>query len=105
VQISATARRKSTIYLNGLFGFSAATKRLIGTRAAPLPHREQRAEICELGRKILRSCELVNVAYRSNSSWIWTTVSFYVIEVNQRVQVKTPRDREVHRIDIVQAQI
>ena len=73
---------------------------------APAPYLtdEQRAEICELGRKI---CAHVNYECAGTVEFLMDMEDgkFYFIEVNPRVQVEHTVTEEVTGIDIVQAQI
>ncbi len=73
---------------------------------APAPYltEEQRAEICELGRRI---CAHVNYECAGTVEFLMdmNTSKFYFIEVNPRVQVEHTVTEEVTGIDIVQAQI
>ncbi|MGB0904144.1 MAG: pyruvate carboxylase, partial [Mangrovicoccus sp.] len=73
---------------------------------APAPYltEEQRAEICDLGRKI---CAHVNYECAGTVEFLMDmeTGNFYFIEVNPRVQVEHTVTEEVTGIDIVQAQI
>ncbi|GGE32290.1 pyruvate carboxylase [Primorskyibacter flagellatus] len=73
---------------------------------APAPYLTdaQRAEICELGRKI---CAHVNYECAGTVEFLMDmdTEQFYFIEVNPRVQVEHTVTEEVTGIDIVQAQI
>ena len=73
---------------------------------APAPYltEEQRAEICELGRKI---CAHVNYECAGTVEFLMDMDDgkFYFIEVNPRVQVEHTVTEEVTGIDIVQAQI
>ena len=73
---------------------------------APAPYLSdaQRAEICELGRKI---CAHVNYECAGTVEFLMDMDSgeFYFIEVNPRVQVEHTVTEEVTGIDIVQAQI
>ncbi|UWR16701.1 pyruvate carboxylase [Sulfitobacter sp. M368] len=73
---------------------------------APAPYltEEQRAEICELGRKI---CAHVGYECAGTVEFLMDmeTGKFYFIEVNPRVQVEHTVTEEVTGIDIVQAQI
>ncbi|RID90513.1 pyruvate carboxylase [Gemmobacter lutimaris] len=73
---------------------------------APAPYLtdEQRAEICELGRKI---CAHVNYECAGTVEFLMDMdeSKFYFIEVNPRVQVEHTVTEEVTGIDIVQAQI
>ncbi|MEQ6248443.1 pyruvate carboxylase [Sulfitobacter sp. HNIBRBA3233] len=73
---------------------------------APAPYltEDQRAEICELGRKI---CAHVNYECAGTVEFLMDmeTEQFYFIEVNPRVQVEHTVTEEVTGIDIVRAQI
>ncbi|MFV1440433.1 MULTISPECIES: pyruvate carboxylase [unclassified Phaeobacter] len=73
---------------------------------APAPYltEEQRAEICDLGRKI---CQHVNYECAGTVEFLMdmNDGKFYFIEVNPRVQVEHTVTEEVTGIDIVQAQI
>jgi pyruvate carboxylase len=73
---------------------------------APAPYltEEQRAEICDLGRKI---CAYVGYECAGTVEFLMDmeTDKFYFIEVNPRVQVEHTVTEEVTGIDIVQAQI
>ncbi|MDQ2093459.1 pyruvate carboxylase [Rhodalgimonas zhirmunskyi] len=73
---------------------------------APAPYLSdmQRAELCELGRKI---CAHVNYECAGTVEFLMDMESgnFYFIEVNPRVQVEHTVTEEVTGIDIVQAQI
>ncbi|MEM9967746.1 MAG: pyruvate carboxylase [Pseudomonadota bacterium] len=73
---------------------------------APAPYltKEQRTEICELGRKI---CAHVNYECAGTVEFLMDMADgkFYFIEVNPRVQVEHTVTEEVTGIDIVQAQI
>ncbi|OWU83390.1 pyruvate carboxylase [Oceanicola sp. 22II-s10i] len=73
---------------------------------APAPYltEAQRAEICELGRKI---CAHVGYECAGTVEFLMDmeTDQFYFIEVNPRVQVEHTVTEEVTGIDIVQAQI
>jgi pyruvate carboxylase len=73
---------------------------------APAPYLtpEQRAEVCEMGRKI---CAHVNYECAGTVEFLMDmdTQKFYFIEVNPRVQVEHTVTEEVTGIDIVQAQI
>ncbi len=73
---------------------------------APAPYltEEQRAEICDLGRRI---CAHVNYECAGTVEFLMdmNTGKFYFIEVNPRVQVEHTVTEEVTGIDIVQAQI
>ncbi|SHE51467.1 pyruvate carboxylase [Ruegeria intermedia] len=73
---------------------------------APAPYLtdEQRAELCDLGRRI---CAHVNYECAGTVEFLMDmeTGKFYFIEVNPRVQVEHTVTEEVTGIDIVQAQI
>ena len=73
---------------------------------APAPYLSdaQRAEVCELGRKI---CAYVNYECAGTVEFLMDMDSghFHFIEVNPRVQVEHTVTEEVTGIDIVQAQI
>ena len=73
---------------------------------APAPYltEEQRAELCDLGRRI---CAHVNYECAGTVEFLMDmeTGKFYFIEVNPRVQVEHTVTEEVTGIDIVQAQI
>ncbi len=73
---------------------------------APAPYltEEQRAEVCEMGKRI---CEFVNYECAGTVEFLMDMDSgkFYFIEVNPRVQVEHTVTEEVTGIDIVQAQI
>ncbi len=73
---------------------------------APAPYLTdtQRAEVCELGRKI---CAHVNYECAGTVEFLMDMddEKFYFIEVNPRVQVEHTVTEEVTGIDIVQAQI
>jgi len=73
---------------------------------APAPYltEAQRAEVCELARKI---CAHVNYECAGTVEFLMDmdTGAFYFIEVNPRVQVEHTVTEEVTGIDIVQAQI
>ena len=73
---------------------------------APAPYLTdaQRAEVCELGRRI---CAHVNYECAGTVEFLMDidTGAFYFIEVNPRVQVEHTVTEEVTGIDIVQAQI
>ncbi len=73
---------------------------------APAPYLtdEQRAEVCEMGRKI---CAHVNYECAGTVEFLMDMDEgkFYFIEVNPRVQVEHTVTEEVTGIDIVQAQI
>ncbi len=73
---------------------------------APAPYLtpEQRAEVCDLGRRI---CAHVGYECAGTVEFLMDmdTDKFYFIEVNPRVQVEHTVTEEVTGIDIVQAQI
>ncbi|AVO37346.1 pyruvate carboxylase [Pukyongiella litopenaei] len=73
---------------------------------APAPYLgdDQRAEICDLGRRI---CAHVNYECAGTVEFLMDmeTGNFYFIEVNPRVQVEHTVTEEVTGIDIVRAQI
>ncbi|WP_425045735.1 pyruvate carboxylase [Primorskyibacter sp. S87] len=73
---------------------------------APAPYltEEQRAEICDLGRRI---CAHVDYECAGTVEFLMDmeTDKFYFIEVNPRVQVEHTVTEEVTGIDIVQSQI
>ena len=73
---------------------------------APAPYltEAQRAEVCELGRKI---CSFVNYECAGTVEFLMDmeTEKFFFIEVNPRVQVEHTVTEEVTGIDIVRAQI
>jgi len=73
---------------------------------APAPYLTdaQRAEVCEMGRKI---CQHVNYECAGTVEFLMDmeTGQFYFIEVNPRIQVEHTVTEEVTGIDIVQAQI
>jgi pyruvate carboxylase len=73
---------------------------------APAPYltEEQRAHVCELGRKI---CDHVGYECAGTVEFLMDmeTEKFFFIEVNPRVQVEHTVTEEVTGIDIVQAQI
>ncbi|KEJ89338.1 pyruvate carboxylase [Sulfitobacter donghicola] len=73
---------------------------------APAPYltEEQRAQVCELGRKI---CEHVKYECAGTVEFLMDmeTEEFYFIEVNPRVQVEHTVTEEVTGIDIVRSQI
>ncbi|MDR7123902.1 pyruvate carboxylase [Pseudotabrizicola sp. 4114] len=73
---------------------------------APAPYltEAQRAEVCEMGRKI---CAHVNYECAGTVEFLMDMddEKFYFIEVNPRVQVEHTVTEEVTGIDIVQAQI
>ncbi|CAD0183603.1 2-oxoglutarate carboxylase small subunit [Ruegeria sp. THAF57] len=79
-------------------------QKVVERAPAPYLSNEQRAEICELGRKI---CAHVNYECAGTVEFLMDmeTGKFYFIEVNPRVQVEHTVTEEVTGIDIVQAQI
>ncbi|WP_170769195.1 pyruvate carboxylase [Ruegeria lacuscaerulensis] len=79
-------------------------QKVVERAPAPYLSEEQRAEICELGRKI---CAHVNYECAGTVEFLMdmNTGKFYFIEVNPRVQVEHTVTEEVTGIDIVQAQI
>ncbi|CUJ86291.1 2-oxoglutarate carboxylase small subunit [Ruegeria denitrificans] len=79
-------------------------QKVVERAPAPYLSEAQRAEICELGRKI---CAHVNYECAGTVEFLMDmeTGNFYFIEVNPRVQVEHTVTEEVTGIDIVQAQI
>lgn len=79
-------------------------QKVVERAPAPYLSEEQRAEICELGRRI---CAHVNYECAGTVEFLMdmNTGKFYFIEVNPRVQVEHTVTEEVTGIDIVQAQI
>ena len=79
-------------------------QKVVERAPAPYLSPEQRAEICELGRRI---CAHVNYECAGTVEFLMDMDSgnFYFIEVNPRVQVEHTVTEEVTGIDIVQAQI
>ncbi|WP_424941990.1 pyruvate carboxylase [Aliiroseovarius crassostreae] len=79
-------------------------QKVVERAPAPYLSEEQRAEICELGRKI---CAHVNYECAGTVEFLMDmeTGKFYFIEVNPRVQVEHTVTEEVTGIDIVQAQV
>ncbi|GAA6196365.1 pyruvate carboxylase [Pseudophaeobacter arcticus] len=79
-------------------------QKVVERAPAPYLSEEQRAEICELGRKI---CNHVNYECAGTVEFLMdmNDGKFYFIEVNPRVQVEHTVTEEVTGIDIVQAQI
>jgi len=79
-------------------------QKVVERAPAPYLSEEQRAEICELGRKI---CAHVNYECAGTVEFLMDmeTGNFYFIEVNPRVQVEHTVTEEVTGIDIVRAQI
>ena len=79
-------------------------QKVVERAPAPYLSEEQRAEICELGRKI---CQHVGYECAGTVEFLMDidTGTFHFIEVNPRVQVEHTVTEEVTGIDIVQAQI
>ncbi len=79
-------------------------QKVVERAPAPYLSEEQRAEICDLGKKI---CAHVNYECAGTVEFLMDMDSgkFYFIEVNPRVQVEHTVTEEVTGIDIVQAQI
>ena len=79
-------------------------QKVVERAPAPYLSAEQRAEVCELGRRI---CAHVNYECAGTVEFLMDMDSgrFYFIEVNPRVQVEHTVTEEVTGIDIVQAQI
>ncbi|EEE36771.1 pyruvate carboxylase [Rhodobacteraceae bacterium KLH11] len=79
-------------------------QKVVERAPAPYLSEAQRAEICELGRRI---CAHVNYECAGTVEFLMdmNTGKFYFIEVNPRVQVEHTVTEEVTGIDIVQAQI
>ena len=79
-------------------------QKVVERAPAPYLSQEQRAEICELGRKI---CAHVGYECAGTVEFLMDmdTGNFYFIEVNPRVQVEHTVTEEVTGIDIVRAQI
>ncbi|WP_380058342.1 pyruvate carboxylase [Falsihalocynthiibacter sp. SS001] len=79
-------------------------QKVVERAPAPYLSEEQRAEICELGRRI---CAHVDYQCAGTVEFLMDmdTNEFYFIEVNPRVQVEHTVTEEVTGIDIVQAQI
>ncbi|KUJ76851.1 pyruvate carboxylase [Ruegeria marisrubri] len=79
-------------------------QKVVERAPAPYLSDEQRAELCELGRRI---CAHVNYECAGTVEFLMDmdTGKFYFIEVNPRVQVEHTVTEEVTGIDIVQAQI
>ena len=79
-------------------------QKVVERAPAPYLSEAQRAEICEMGRKI---CTHVNYECAGTVEFLMDMDSgkFYFIEVNPRVQVEHTVTEEVTGIDIVQAQI
>ncbi|NNK17056.1 MAG: ATP-grasp domain-containing protein, partial [Sulfitobacter sp.] len=79
-------------------------QKVVERAPAPYLSEDQRAEICELGKKI---CAHVNYECAGTVEFLMDMADskFYFIEVNPRVQVEHTVTEEVTGIDIVQAQI
>ena len=79
-------------------------QKVVERAPAPYLSEAQRAQICELGRKI---CAHVNYECAGTVEFLMDMDDgqFYFIEVNPRVQVEHTVTEEVTGIDIVQAQI
>lgn len=79
-------------------------QKVVERAPAPYLSEAQRAEICDLGRRI---CAHVNYSCAGTVEFLMDmdTGAFYFIEVNPRVQVEHTVTEEVTGIDIVQAQI
>ncbi|MGR3759843.1 pyruvate carboxylase [Roseobacteraceae bacterium NS-SX3] len=79
-------------------------QKVVERAPAPYLSEAQRAELCDLGRKI---CAHVNYECAGTVEFLMDMESgnFYFIEVNPRVQVEHTVTEEVTGIDIVQAQI
>jgi pyruvate carboxylase len=79
-------------------------QKVVERAPAPYLSESQRAEVCEMGRKI---CQHVNYECAGTVEFLMDmdTGRFYFIEVNPRVQVEHTVTEEVTGIDIVQAQI
>jgi len=79
-------------------------QKVVERAPAPYLSEEQRAEVCELGRRI---CAHVNYECAGTVEFLMdmNTGTFHFIEVNPRVQVEHTVTEEVTGIDIVQAQI
>ncbi len=79
-------------------------QKVVERAPAPYLSEDQRAEICELGRKI---CAHVNYECAGTVEFLMDMDDgkFYFIEVNPRVQVEHTVTEEVTGIDIVRAQI
>lgn len=79
-------------------------QKVVERAPAPYLSEAQRAEVCEMGRKI---CQHVNYECAGTVEFLMDmeTGRFYFIEVNPRVQVEHTVTEEVTGIDIVQAQI
>ena len=79
-------------------------QKVVERAPAPYLNAEQRAEICELGRRI---CAHVGYECAGTVEFLMDMESgrFYFIEVNPRVQVEHTVTEQVTGIDIVRAQI
>ena len=79
-------------------------QKVVERAPAPYLSEEQRAEICEMGRRI---CAHVNYECAGTVEFLMDmdTGRFHFIEVNPRVQVEHTVTEEVTGIDIVRAQI
>ncbi len=79
-------------------------QKVVERAPAPYLSADQRAELCELGRKI---CAHVNYECAGTVEFLMDmeTGAFYFIEVNPRIQVEHTVTEEVTGIDIVRAQI
>ncbi len=79
-------------------------QKVVERAPAPYLSDEQRAEVCEMGRRI---CAHVGYECAGTVEFLMDMDSgrFYFIEVNPRVQVEHTVTEEVTGIDIVQAQI
>ncbi|MFL2786127.1 MAG: pyruvate carboxylase, partial [Paracoccaceae bacterium] len=79
-------------------------QKVVERAPAPYLSEAQRAELCELGRKI---CAHVNYECAGTVEFLMDldSAEFYFIEVNPRVQVEHTVTEEVTGIDIVQSQI
>ncbi len=79
-------------------------QKVVERAPAPYLSEAQRAEVCDLGRRI---CQHVNYQNAGTVEFLMDmdTGQFYFIEVNPRVQVEHTVTEEVTGIDIVQAQI
>ena len=79
-------------------------QKVVERAPAPYLSAEQRAEVCEMARKI---CAHVNYECAGTVEFLMDMDSqkFYFIEVNPRVQVEHTVTEQVTGIDIVQAQI
>ncbi|PVE22963.1 pyruvate carboxylase [Microvirga sp. KLBC 81] len=79
-------------------------QKVVERAPAPYLSPEQRAEVCEMGKRI---CAHVNYECAGTVEFLMDmdTGQFYFIEVNPRVQVEHTVTEEVTGIDIVQTQI